>query len=212
MQIRKNLLCKEIIKVYRGKNIIKKLTKKYERNRDIDFFIVLTKNSLETSICVLLYLNLLVKQFEINKRKLEKQGRGVLYENEKFIILTDDNRLINNAKLIFPRLTEIVLLNESEMECVIRRYLFMYIDARFIIGCIEINGRDCRSLIGKCKISLNEIVAKSILGIEKKYYDKWKVPQIDLTKIDNQEIIDNIIMFTDKGKKNETETGTSIKK
>lgn len=211
MQISNKQLHKEVRKVLKGKKIINNLTKKYHVDKEMDFFVVLTDDDLITSVCVLLYLNLLVKQFEVKKNELEKVGKPVLHENEKFIILTNDNRLLNDAKVLFPRLTEIILLDENEIEAVIKRFSYMYINLRFIIGSMEINGRHCKGLINKGNVSLNEIVAKSILGIEKKYYKKWRLPMPDMKQIINREILDSVLILTDKGNERyEAETGAFI--
>lgn len=202
MYIKNIQLIQEVRKVYKGKRIIDNITQKYQVNKNMDFVVVLTKDSLEVSVCLLLYLNLLVKQFEVNKNKLEKMGRPILRENEKFIILTDDSRIGEDAKLIFPRLTNCVQLSKEEMEAVIKRYTYMPVDNRFIMGTMNVNGRCGKDIASCSNVSEEEIIARSILGIEKKYYKKWKLPIWNLEMVINQEIKDCILRLTDKGNRN----------
>lgn len=165
--------------VWRGRKIIKQIIKENNINLEMDFLIILPEHNLELNFYMLYYLNLLVKQFEMEKDILEERGIPVIRENEKFIVITSDNRLKEDGKNIFPRLTRQIILTSSEMDMILARYAFYPMNARIILGAIErVNGRNYQNLLKKRNISLKEIVAVSILGIKRQHYirgAKWKL-------------------------------------
>ena len=135
------------------------------------------------------YLNLLVKQFEKRKDMIEITGGMVIRENEKFIVITCDKRLEEDAKKIFPRLTEMIVVSDEELKAIVTRYTYAKMSDRIILGGINnINGRNCAGLLNKASVTLEEILAVSILGIERRNFITWKLPEINEKDIKNEDI------------------------
>lgn len=190
MKIKKRELLSQMKIVAYGKKELFRLIKKYDINLNMDFIIVLPEACLDFNILVLLYLNMLVKQFEKNKDKLEDNGIFVVRENEKFLILTMDKRLFHDAKILFPRASNIEIINEFDMHAIMARYCLMPINGRVIMASIkEMNGINYEGLLNKRNVDLDELIAVSILGIERKNFMKWKKPQINMELLKNEEVL-----------------------
>lgn len=190
MKIKKRELLRQMKIVAYGKKELFRLVKKYDINLEMDFIIVLPESCLDINILVLLYLNILVKQFEKNKDELEEKGIFVVRENEKFLILTMDKRLLYDAKILFPRASNIEIINEYDMHAIMARYCLMPISGRVIMASIkEMNGINYEGLLNKRNVFLDEVIAVSILGIERKNFMKWKNPQINMELLKNEDVL-----------------------
>lgn len=173
-----------------GKKLLFKIIAQNKINLEMDFVIILPEQDIKINVCALLYLNLLVKQFEKQKDKLEKQGVDVIRANEKFLVIAKDERLTyDDAKIIFPRLNGVIKINDYDMTSIISRYLFMPLSSRIVVVSVkEMIGNNYLGLLNSPNVTMDEIVAISIIGIQKKNFIKWKLPQIDLPEIKNKEI------------------------
>lgn len=193
MKISKRELFRQIKIVVYGKKIIFGLAKKYNINLDMDFVIVLPEKDLDINILVLLYLNMLVRQFEENKDDLEDKGIFVVRENERFLVLTRDERLVHDAKIIFPRLSNIVILDDFDMQAILTRHCFMPFNDRIVIASIkEVNGINYMGLLNKSNISLDEVIAVTVIGIKRSNFLKWRIPKVDTELIENKDVLNFI--------------------
>lgn len=190
---RKELL-KQFKTIVNGKRILFSLANKYNINWDMDFVVVMPESDLNINILILIYLNLLVRQFEENKDNLERCGQQVMRENERFLVLTKDERLVHDAKILFPRLNDIVILDDFDMQAIMTRYCFMPIKDRLVMASIhELNGINYMGLLNKTGITLDEIIAVAVLGVNRRNFIKWKIPKIDTDLIENEDVLELIL-------------------
>lgn len=157
----KQKLNESIEKAYNGRKLWLDIFEKYKLS-DRDYVILMPSLNSEYNYYALLHLDEFVRKVKA----------------EKIIILTYDDRVQSTGKLFTNRIHDICYFSRENMELLMKFYcLYMFTDKLIIVSLEEPEGRSGKQLIGKKGITLEEIIAIGIYGLEKcekitqPYYD-----------------------------------------
>lgn len=145
-----------------------------EGNFDVtyDFLLIIPKTSCSEEHIIINSINLLTEQFEKVKEKNAKKGRAAIFENEKFLIITDDDMLsLECAKNLCSRISFVRYISMEEMNDLCIRFSFLPLNNHIILADLhKIPGRNYEGIIDKRGVSIEELIAISILGVKRKNY------------------------------------------
>lgn len=147
----KNIVLKNIIKAYKGRKIWIKLLKSYGLT-DKHYVVLMPSLNRDYNYYALLYLD----------KFLEKENA------EGALILTYDENVKKCARMFSGKIIDVADFSREKAELLMKFYCLYQFTYRLIIASLEEpEGRDGLNLVGKKGITIEEIIAVGLYGLNR---------------------------------------------